>query len=69
VTHRRAADVLAAARAAAPVTFLPRVVRVAGGACSLYPADAGWESRDPERAGPRHRLIMLESDWRYVREL
>jgi 8-oxo-dGTP pyrophosphatase MutT (NUDIX family) len=68
VTHRRAADALAAARAATPDVFLPRVVRVPGGACSLYPADAGWEARDPERAGRRHRLVMLESDWRYVRE-
>lgn len=60
---------IAAARAAAPLVYLPRVVRVAGGACSLYPADAGWELRDPTRAGPRHRLHMLESGWRYERNL
>ena len=65
----RAADVLAAARAAAPRVFLPRVVRIAGGSCSLYPADAGWEARDPERAGPRHRLVMLESGWSYLNEV
>ena len=47
VTHENAAHALAAARAATPAVFLPRVVRVPGGACSLYPADAGWESRDP----------------------
>jgi 8-oxo-dGTP pyrophosphatase MutT (NUDIX family) len=62
------ADALAAARGSRPLAFLPRVVRVEGGACSLYPADAGWEERDPSRAGPRNRLWMLESDWRYERE-
>jgi len=67
-SHRQAADAVAAARAVAPAIFLPRVVRIAGGACSLYPADAGWETRDPERAGPRHRLLMLDSGWSYLRE-
>ncbi|MFI5315491.1 MAG: NUDIX domain-containing protein [Myxococcota bacterium] len=66
--HRRAADALAAARAAEPRIFTPRVVRVEGGACSLYPADAGFETRDPARAGPRHRLLMLDSGWSYLRE-
>jgi len=67
--HRRAAEALAAAREDEPRVFLPRVVRIAGGACSLYPADAGWEARDPDRAGARHRLVMLESGWSYVREI
>jgi len=66
---RSVADAVAAAREAAPLAYLPRVVRVAGGACSLYPADAGWELRDPTLAGPRNRLWMLESGWRYEREL
>ena len=62
-------EAIAAARGTAPLVYLPRVVRVAGGACSLYPADAGWELRDPARPGPRNRLLMLESGWRYEREL
>jgi 8-oxo-dGTP pyrophosphatase MutT (NUDIX family) len=66
--HRRAADALSAARAMTPAVFLPRVVRLEGGACSLYPADAGWEARDPARPGPRHRLLMLNSGWSYVRK-
>ena len=66
---RSVVDAVAAAREAAPLAYLPRVVRVAGGACSLYPADAGWELRDPTLAGPRNRLWMLESGWRYEREL
>ena len=67
--QRSVAEAVASARATAPLSYLPRVVRVDGGACSLYPADAGWEQRDPTRAGPRSRLWMLESGWRYEREL
>jgi 8-oxo-dGTP pyrophosphatase MutT (NUDIX family) len=69
LARQNAEAALASARAAAPLVYLPRVVRVAGGACSLYPADAGWESRDPARAGARNRLHMLESGWRYECEL
>lgn len=69
LSKRSAAEAIDASRAAAPLIYLPRVVRVDGGACSLYPADAGWEDRDPARAGPRHRLLMIESGWRYLREL
>ncbi len=48
-------------------TFRPRVCRLAHGACMLYPGDAGYESGDPEAAGPRHRLWALASGWRYER--
>lgn len=65
VAQRRAQEALAAARAVAPLVYLPRLVRVEGGMCSLYPADAGWEERDATRDGARHRLLMLESGWRY----
>jgi 8-oxo-dGTP pyrophosphatase MutT (NUDIX family) len=65
VAQRRAPEALAAARAVAPLVYLPRLVRVEGGMCSLYPADAGWEERDATRDGARHRLLMLESGWRY----
>ncbi len=68
VGRRSVSDALAAARSSAPLSYLPRVVRVEGGACSLYPDDAGWELRDPALAGRRNRLWMLESDWRYERE-
>ncbi len=63
------AAALVSARAAAPLVYLPRFVPVDGGACSLYPADAGWEFRDPTREGPRHRLHMLESGWHYERDI
>ena len=35
---------------------------------SLYPGDAGWEDRDAERPGARHRLLFLEAGWRYQHE-
>ena len=66
--HACAANALAAVRAQEPLVFLPRVVRIPGGACSLYPADAGWDARDPERPGPRHRLLMVDTGWSYLRE-
>jgi hypothetical protein len=50
-------------------TLVPRLCMVPGGACSLYPGDAGYEDNDPDRAGPRHRLWLLGSDWRYERDL
>jgi 8-oxo-dGTP pyrophosphatase MutT (NUDIX family) len=65
---RSAAEALERARAAAPLVYLPRFIPVEGGAISLYPEDAGWEARDPERSGARHRLLMLDSGWRYLRE-
>jgi len=51
--------------AAQPQAFTPRICKVAGGACSLYEGDAGWQSSDPDAAGPRHRLWLLDSGWRY----
>jgi 8-oxo-dGTP pyrophosphatase MutT (NUDIX family) len=48
-------------------TFEPRLHMVPGGACTLYADDAGYEDGDVDRPGPRHRLVMLESGWRYER--
>lgn len=48
-----------------PVCFLPRIAIVPGGICSLYQGDAGYETKDPDRPGPRHRLWMMDSGWQY----
>lgn len=56
---------LTALAAQAPETYLPRTLPIAGGACSLYVEDAGYETRDVDRDGTRHRLWMLDSGWRY----
>jgi len=48
-------------------TFEPRLHAMPGGACTLYADDAGYEDGNVDRPGPRHRLVMLESGWRYER--
>jgi 8-oxo-dGTP pyrophosphatase MutT (NUDIX family) len=54
--------------APAPIlVFRPHVCRVEGGACMLYPGDAGYEASDPASEGPRHRLWALPAGWRYER--
>jgi 8-oxo-dGTP pyrophosphatase MutT (NUDIX family) len=45
--------------------FVPRVCLVPEGACSLYAGDAAYENGQVDQPGPRHRLWMLESGWRY----
>ena len=57
----------ARARVGAIPRYVPRVVLRNDGAISLYEGDAGYETRDPDVHGPRHRLSMLKSGWRYER--
>jgi len=67
--HRSPRDAVSAAAAAEPRIYLPRIVKLAtAGMAALYPGDAGWESREPERPGARHRLLFLEEGWRYQHE-
>jgi 8-oxo-dGTP pyrophosphatase MutT (NUDIX family) len=49
------------------VVFRPHVCPVEGGACMLYPGDAGYETNDPGAPGARHRLWAVPSGWRYER--
>jgi len=55
--HASAAAALGALARTPLVTFHPRICSVEGGACILYPGDAGYEAGDPARPGPRHRLL------------
>ncbi len=48
-------------------TFVPRIYALPDGACSLYEGDTGYADGDVDRPGPRHRLLMVESGWRYER--
>jgi 8-oxo-dGTP pyrophosphatase MutT (NUDIX family) len=66
--HPSARTALAAAAAASPLVYLPRIVKAAESMASLYPGDAGWQARDAEIPGARHRLLFLASGWRYLRE-
>jgi 8-oxo-dGTP pyrophosphatase MutT (NUDIX family) len=47
--------------------YLPRPCKTEAGTIYLYFGDAGYETRDPSAAGPRHRLTALTSPWRYER--
>lgn len=58
-------EALRSAAARKPRHFVPRILEIPGGRCSLYPGDAGYAARDLNRAGPRHRLWMNGKPWRY----
>ncbi len=62
------ADALAAAQAREIPVILPRPQRVEHGAISLYPGDAGYDTGVLDHGGSKHRLEMLASGWRYVRD-
>jgi 8-oxo-dGTP pyrophosphatase MutT (NUDIX family) len=67
VAHRDAGSASAALGSAPLITFRPRIHRVEGGACILYPGDAGYETGVIEHAGPRHRLWSDGKSFRYER--
>ncbi len=48
--------------------FVPRLVPIAGGRCTVYGEDAAYETRDVDTPGARHRLIMRGTDWQYIRQ-
>jgi len=61
-------DAALAAVARVPIeVFVPRICMVPEGACSLYGGDVAYDSGQVDAPGPRHRLWMLESGWRYER--
>lgn len=67
IRHRRVADALAALAAQPPEHFATRFAPVDGGVVALYHGDSGYDDEVVDRPGPRHRLWMLESGWRYDR--
>jgi 8-oxo-dGTP pyrophosphatase MutT (NUDIX family) len=58
------AEVCEAARTRDPEIFLTHIVRVEGGIASLWQGDAGYDDHDPDKPGPRNRLLMLDTGWR-----
>jgi 8-oxo-dGTP pyrophosphatase MutT (NUDIX family) len=48
-------------------TTEPRICPIEGGACMLYPGDAGYEDGDIDRPGGRNRIWSLEGTLRYER--
>jgi 8-oxo-dGTP pyrophosphatase MutT (NUDIX family) len=67
VDHADAAAAAEALGRESLITFRPRVHAIEGGACILYPGDAGYESGDIEIPGSRHRLWTQPDGWRYER--
>jgi 8-oxo-dGTP pyrophosphatase MutT (NUDIX family) len=64
--HRDPADACRRLAANPIVTYAPRPCPVSGGRVYLYEGDAGFDLRDPELPGARHRLLALETAWTYV---
>jgi 8-oxo-dGTP pyrophosphatase MutT (NUDIX family) len=48
--------------------FVPRLVPIDEGRCTLYAEDAGYHTLDFHAPGPRHRLVMQGNDWQYLRD-
>lgn len=65
--HGDVADALAAAGGRAPERFETRVALLDEGTVALWSGDAGYESGDARTPGPRHRLWMSATGWRYER--
>jgi 8-oxo-dGTP pyrophosphatase MutT (NUDIX family) len=66
--HADVGAALAHARAREPEHFETHVARVEGGLAALWEGDAGYDAGDADAPGPRHRLLMLETGWRYERD-
>jgi 8-oxo-dGTP pyrophosphatase MutT (NUDIX family) len=65
--HGDADAALHALRHVEPTVFRPQIHPGPQGAVILYPGDAGYDVRDPERPGARHRLWALRDGYRYER--
>ena len=59
---------LRAIDARTPEHFTTRVARAGERPMALWHGDAGYEDGHTDRAGPRHRLCMGPSPWRYERD-
>jgi hypothetical protein len=59
------AEVLTAARNLTPPVFVPRPRPSDRGIVSLYEGDVAYDGGELDQDGPRHRLCMFGSKWRY----
>ena len=50
------------------IIFLPKIIRSKSEVCILYEGDSGYLTGDPASAAVRHRLVMGEAGYRYVRD-
>jgi 8-oxo-dGTP pyrophosphatase MutT (NUDIX family) len=50
-----------------PEVYLTQIAKVEGGLASIWAGDVAYDDLDVTKPGPRNRLLMLESGWRYER--
>jgi 8-oxo-dGTP pyrophosphatase MutT (NUDIX family) len=62
---RTVAEAHSQAAARPPVVYLSRVADHGDDRVVMWAGDAGYEDGDPGRAGPRHRLVMAGTGWRF----
>jgi 8-oxo-dGTP pyrophosphatase MutT (NUDIX family) len=65
--HATVAAAIAAAREAETEHFTTRIGTTDEGLCVMWHGDAGYEAGDATLDGPRHRLWMADTGWRYER--
>jgi 8-oxo-dGTP pyrophosphatase MutT (NUDIX family) len=62
-------EALAEARAAEVEAFVTAIAKDGDGELvAMWHGDAGYESGDATAPGPRHRLVMSNAGWRYLRD-
>ncbi len=66
-TYESVAAALEDARRREPERFATRIAQASEGPFTMWQGDAAYETGDATRPGPRHRLWMLPSGWRYER--
>jgi 8-oxo-dGTP pyrophosphatase MutT (NUDIX family) len=59
---------LALASSREPEHFTTKIATDGEAMVALYHGDAGYEAGDGSTDGPRHRLVMIDGGWRYVRD-
>lgn len=63
--HASVADALAATAAQTVPFYLTQVGRLGDDPVAMWHGDAGYEARDPNLAGARHRLVMQRGGWKF----
>lgn len=61
------ADALARAAAVEPLVFVTHIATTADGLAALWSGDHAYETGEADVPGPRHRLVMTDTAWRYER--
>lgn len=67
--HRDVDEVLRAAAARAPFRYATKVGTTEAGMVLMWAGDAGYDSGDADRSGPRHRIVMGDARCDYERTI